>query len=869
MTPQLDIMTDDEVNRISPTGEEAGFGSLRTARGHLPLRAMEITGRITGLVSEVALRQTFINTFEEPMEATYIYPLPSRAAVTSFRLEVAGRIVEGVIKERQEARQEYDQAIQQGHRAAITEEERPGVFSMRVGNLMPGEEAVVRLTITGPLPFDGGEATFRFPLVVAPRYIPGNPLPGDSVGDGVAQDTDAVPDASRISPPVLLPGYPNPVRLGLSLTLDPAGMEISGLRSSLHVVHQQQEGKYHLLTLQPGERLNRDFILRFGVGQDAVRTGLTLCPDEDGGGEGTFQLTLVPPADLSRAQKPRDVIFLLDRSGSMGGWKMIAARRATARMVDTLSERDRFTVYAFDHSLETPPSFPGKDLAPATDRNRYHAVEFLAKLDARGGTEMSQPLEASADLLAGGYQDRERILVLITDGQVGNEDQILRSLAPRLKGIRIFTLGIDRAVNEGFLRRLAAVGGGSFELVESEDRLDEVMDKVHRRIATPVLTELLLELGELDVVPGTTVPSRMPDLFASAPVTVLGRYRGGASGAVVVKACDVAGGKWRERVPGTAGKGSAVSSVWARALIRELEDQFTIGRGDMVALERRILETSLRFSVLSRFTAYVAIDRAEKVNPDGEQHRVIQPVEAPDGWEMFDAKPEQAASMTRAGSITASAGFFEHAAASMTPGAPPAPSPSMAPQGPPPPCAAAPMSPPPMPTAGIPSQPDVDRRGGKASFKRRSSGPGLLRRAIDSLIGSADEECLVEADDTPELDLTPYHQRAADLLADYLRQDQGGARQRITALKVLVARLEQLMDDLASMGLFADMVKPLDRVLRTARDFVRDDSRSVETLDALSGRMRRALADFAGVPVDAGRQAPPKPGGRDKGPFWK
>src|SRR5262249_33264834 len=148
---------------------------------------------------------------------TYIFPLPDRAAVTRFRMEVAGRVIEGVLQERAQARKEYEQAIQAGHRAAITEEDRPNVFTLRVGNLMPGEQATVRLTLVGPLPTSDGEATFRFPLVVAPRYIPGKPLPGPSVGDGTAPDTDAVPDASRITPPVLLLGYPNPVCLSLAV----------------------------------------------------------------------------------------------------------------------------------------------------------------------------------------------------------------------------------------------------------------------------------------------------------------------------------------------------------------------------------------------------------------------------------------------------------------------------------------------------------------------------------------------------------------------------------------------------------------------------------------------------------------------------
>ena len=214
MTRALPQLTDEELVR-APDDDEAGFGSLTTPRGLLPLRALEVRGRIDGLLSQLNVRQTFVNSLDEPLEATYVFPLPDRAAVRGFRMEIGQRTIEGVLEERAKARENYDRAITSGQRAAIAEEERPGVFTLRVGNLMPGEEATVHLDLAGVLPYADGEVTFRFPLVVAPRYIPGLPLDGPSVGDGTAVDTDAVPDASRISPPVLLPGFRSPVRLSL------------------------------------------------------------------------------------------------------------------------------------------------------------------------------------------------------------------------------------------------------------------------------------------------------------------------------------------------------------------------------------------------------------------------------------------------------------------------------------------------------------------------------------------------------------------------------------------------------------------------------------------------------------------------------
>src|SRR5262249_11958888 len=201
--------------------------------------------------------------------------------------------------------------------------------------LPPGEEATVRLTLAGPLPYADGEATFRFPLVVAPRYIPGTPLPGPAVGTGVEPDTDAVPDASRISPPVLLPGFPNPVRLSLSVEILPSGLPITGLRASLHAVEEENAGRVRCVTLQPGARLDRDFTLRLRSGEGRLHSSLALQPDGPQVREGTFLLAVVPPAGQV-APRPRDIVFVLDRSGSMDGWKMVAARRAVARMVDTL-----------------------------------------------------------------------------------------------------------------------------------------------------------------------------------------------------------------------------------------------------------------------------------------------------------------------------------------------------------------------------------------------------------------------------------------------------------------------------------------------------------------------------------------------------
>lgn len=616
-----------------------GFGMLHGERGSLPLLALEVGARIAGLAAHTRVRQIFHNAFAEPIEATYIFPLPERAAVTSFRLTVAGRVVEGLLKERGAARQDYDAAIRAGQRAAIAEEDRSGVFSLRVGNLPPREDAVVELEMVAPLAYADGEAEFRFPLVVAPRYVPGIALDGASVGLGTAPDTDQVPDASRVTPPVLLPGFPNPVRLSLEVEIDTAGpaailQDRTALRASLHSVVIEQ-GPALKIRLQPGERLNRDFILRFPVARGEVRTTLLAAPGADGH-EGVFALTLVPPRpSAATAERPRAVVFVLDRSGSMGGWKMVAARRALARMIDTLGVHDRFAVLAFDDRLEEPPQAHG-GLCVATNRERWRALEWLGRIEARGGTEMGPALQAAMALLAGTESGRERVLVLVTDGQVAGEDALLRTLSQAAGALlpRVFALGIDRAVNAGFLRRLAEMGGGAFDLVESEERLDEVMARIHRKIAAPVLTDLGIESIGTEAHPESLAPARLPDLFADCPVTIYGRFRSPIGDLRLrVKAHDALNQAWTEEVAAQAGRRETLLSLWGRSRVRDLEDRYAGGLDpERERLPAAIVAASLEAHVLSRFTAYVAVDRAEVVNAGGEQREIIQPVEMPSGW---------------------------------------------------------------------------------------------------------------------------------------------------------------------------------------------------------------------------------------------
>lgn len=613
----------------APVNEGSGFGAIECEHGRLPLIALDVKSTVSGTSGLTTVTQTFRNALSQPIEATYIFPLPDRAAVTSFRLRVGDRVVDGLLKDRGQAREDYDRAIESGHRAAIAEEERSGVFTMRAGNIAAGEEVRVELSLVAELPVADGEATYRFPLVVAPRYTPGVALDGSAVGTGTADDTDQVPDASRISPPRLLPGFPNPVRLSMAVTFEQNRAEsdwMGSIQSSLHSVIAGDEP--YTVQLGPDERLDRDFILRFPVGEGdvVVNAKATQSVNQHAG---VFGVTIVPPNNVEAA-KPRDVVFLLDRSGSMSGWKMVAARRAVGRMIDTLLEKDRFTVLAFDNQLES--SHQG--LAAATNQNRWKTIEWLTTVGARGGTELGGAIASGAKLLGGSSAASETVLVVVTDGQVSGERAILRQFEKSSGGRRhkVFTVGIDQSVNAGFLNKLAQAGGGICELVESESRLDAAMNSIHRLIGQPVLTNVRVEAIDCDVAGESQAPALIPDVYVDRPVTVYGRHLSGSTAVRFrITATQSDGQSWSTECASQAGEPNLLLPMWGRVRVRELEDRYDM-HGGREKLMKEIVAVSLESNVLSRFTAYVAVDESEVVNESGSVQSITQSVEMPAGW---------------------------------------------------------------------------------------------------------------------------------------------------------------------------------------------------------------------------------------------
>lgn len=592
-----------------------GLGQLKVTRDEksatLPLAGVKISARVADRVAQVTMEQSFRNPFSEALEAVYIFPLAGGSAVSAFEMKVGDRVIKGVVKERGQARQDYQQAVKAGKRAALLEQDRDDIFTVQVGNLPPGETVSVTITYSERLPFfDDGATELRLPLLVAPRYIPGTPVDRDPVGLGVQWDTDEVPDASRITPPRLAPGFDPKVALTIDVLLDDD--RLADLACSQHAT-RLSEGKIALA--RQDELLDRDFVLRWRPAGEKLSTSLLATK------KGFGLLSLLPPKRDGFLGRARDVVFILDRSGSMGGVKMSSAARACSMLLDTLGPRDRFAICAFDDSTEW------FDFKAADEAAREQGHAFLRKIDARGGTELNPAMTETLKKLKG-VDGRAPVIVVITDGQVGNESAVLQSVQKGADDVRLFTLGIDTAVNQAFLKRLASLGGGTATFVEPGTGLEDALRAVGREIGRPLVTDLTIE--------GAETASRIPDLFEGRAASVFLKVKPGTP--VVIKGKYADGKPFEAKLKAKEIELPAIGQLWARSRVAELEDQYRLDAGRRNEIQKEIIELAVAHSLLTRFTAFVVVDEKEIVNKGGEGRTVVQPVQMPALWEMESAK---------------------------------------------------------------------------------------------------------------------------------------------------------------------------------------------------------------------------------------
>jgi Ca-activated chloride channel family protein len=579
----------------------------------LAMSKMAVKAQVVGPVAQVKVEQTFENPTEDYLEVVYIFPLSPRAALHQFRMRVGERVIEGQIQEKLEARRTYAQARRAGHRAALLEQQRDNVFTVTIGNIPPGEALHLELAYAERLEMDEAQTIFRFPLTLAPRYLPGEPLEVSS-GPGVAADTTRVPDASHISPSLLPAGLRQPGALSIEVEIDHGGLQLTQLNATQHALNTALDEKRALISLaRTDEAMNRDFVLRYRCGADASQL---LMSDGE-----YFLLSLMPPAQAPQEMPARDVVLILDRSGSMQGPKMDSARRAAQGVLRQLRLRDRFALVAFDDQIA---SFRDGELRPISELAA--ALAWLDQVEARGGTEILTPMQRLVEL---SQRDSQRFLcaILVTDGQVGNEPEIYAYLRRQKARVRLFTLGIDSCVNEAFLRQVARIGRGTCELVEPGAPLEFALDRLAREIGCPLSSDL--EVVDAGLHPLDLQPSPLPDLYAARPVTVLGRHQG--DGALRVRG---SGGLEIQVFPQRC-HNLALPILWAREKIVSLQDALNLGQPlDAAATRAEITQLGLSYQLVTPYTSFVLVDRDQVVNPGGQCSTHLEPVEAPHLWEM-------------------------------------------------------------------------------------------------------------------------------------------------------------------------------------------------------------------------------------------
>lgn len=616
------------------------FGQLEVthmaSRVNLPLTGVSIEASVSDLIAHVSVRQTFRNSYSNCMEATYTFAMAPGSAVSSFNLKVGNRIIKGVVQERQQARQNYQQAIQQGKRAAMLEQERDDVFTVQVGNLPPGEQVTVEIKYSERLSFfEDGKTELRLPMVVAPRYMPGAQTLNNPSGSGVEWDTTRVQDASRISP-ARVPAFLDPgVDLKIGVTL--YGFSTANMPAELsctqHAVRAGVKNNSIRVELAyKGERLNRDFVLQWAASGPQLRSSLLTYTDAKGETYGV--LSLLPPVRKGFIGTPRDVLFVLDRSGSMSGLKMVSAIRACALLLNTLGPRDRFAIQSFDTTMEwMSGDWNDNRFIPANLAGIYKGEAYLRTIDARGGTELDSAMYYGLQSFASRSRatGRAATMVLLTDGQVGNESEILRRIQYEIGDVRLFTVGIDSAVNTGLLKRLASLGGGTATFVQPGQQLEEALANVARDIGQPLVTDLRIEGMDLKPEQGSVAPERVADLFAGRASVTFVKLNSNR-GRLKVRGRFANGKHFEERVQAQSVPLSSIAQLWAKARVVDLEDQFRYDTYRKDQIKHEIIHLAVKHSLLTRFTAFLAVDHAQIVNPGGWNNEVSQPVETPDSW---------------------------------------------------------------------------------------------------------------------------------------------------------------------------------------------------------------------------------------------
>lgn len=597
-----------------------------------PAVASDFDVTVTGPIARTRVTQRFENPADGWVEGVYVFPLPEGAAVDTLKMVVGGRVIIGDVKEKQEAKQIYEDAKAAGQKAALLEQERPNLFTNSVANIGPHETVVIQLEYQEAVAQSGPVSSLRVPLVMGPRY---NPAPEAVLGEGneLVSFKDPVADRDKIEPPVLDPRISAPVNpVSLTVHLAP-GFAPGNIESPYLPVDVKDDGTNRkLITLKDGTvPANRDFAISWQP-QPGQEPAVSLFQEKVG--NDTYLLSYITPPEAVTTQKrlPREVVFVIDNSGSMGGTSMGQAKASLIYALGRLDPKDTFNVIRFDDTMNS--IFPAP--VAASPENVGIAKHYVGGLEAEGGTEMIPPLKAA--LVDPNNMDTTtlRQVIFLTDGDIGNEQEMFNTLTGQRGRSRVFMVGIGSAPNSYLMSRAAELGRGSFTHIGSGEEVEARMRELFAKLENPVATGLAASLdGAAELT-----PNPLPDLYRGEPLTLLAKLDGASTSMTVKGTLD--GKVWNVSVPvASAVEGSGIGKLWARRKISDAEVAATTGAITPEEADKRILGLSLTHHLVSRMTSLVAIDKTPARPAGAALTRADVPLNLPYGWDFDKVFGEQ------------------------------------------------------------------------------------------------------------------------------------------------------------------------------------------------------------------------------------
>ena len=605
------LFAQDAAEQTDRTASPYFFVEGDPAVDRLPLASTTVEANIAGVIADVRVTQRYKNEGQRAIEARYVFPGSTRAAVQGLRMRVGDRLVVAQIREKKQARAEYEAARQEGKTASLLEQHRPNVFQMNLANILPGDEIEVELRYTELLIPTEGKYQFVFPTVVGPRY--NGSL---ASGSGTAERWPAMP--------FLRQGEAAKSAFDLKVALN-APLPLQEVRSGSHKVDVRfEEADHALVTLAATGRNenNRDFILDYRLSGERVQSGIMLYQGKD---ENFFLAMLEPPAAVAPEHIPaREYIFIVDVSGSMHGFPLDTSKLVLRDLINGLRPKDSFNVLLFSggSSVLAPQSLP------ASEANLRRAIDLIDGQQGGGGTELLPALRRALALPRD--ENRSRTVVLVTDGYVTVEREAFDLIREHLDEANLFAFGIGAGVNRYLIEGLARAGRGEPFVVTGRGNAAEEAARFRRYIDSPVLTRIGLEFEDFDAY--DVEPASVPDVFAARPVIVFGKWRGERRGTLSIHGVSGAGPYRRSfdlaQVEPLADN-AALRHLWARSRIATLSDYNRAQPGDDLVQE--VTALGLKYSLLTQYTSFVAVDKVVRnADPNG-QTAVDQPSPLPEG----------------------------------------------------------------------------------------------------------------------------------------------------------------------------------------------------------------------------------------------